>query len=67
MKLRSEDYRNDKERIDSYSYAVLDPIDALNICSDMLDDFTDDLTRTALAAGTLFYAWSILRGNTAED
>lgn len=60
MALRSEEYRRRKEEIDKYDIAMLDPKEILRILTMMLDDYKDDLTRTALCMGVLFYLSSLM-------
>lgn len=56
MALRSEEYRNNnKESIDKYDIAMLDPLEIMRICYLMLDDYKDETTKIALCAGVLFY------------
>lgn len=55
MALRSEAYRNNKESIDKYDIAMLDPMEIMRICYLLLDDYNDETTKIALCAGLLFY------------
>lgn len=55
MKLRSAEYNLYQEDIDKYGITFLDPEDIVRIGSLMLDDYPDDLSRTALSMGIIFY------------
>lgn len=55
MKLRAAEYNLYQEDIDKYGITFLDLEEILRIGSLMLDDYTDDLSRTALSMGIIFY------------
>lgn len=55
MELRSEEYRQNKANIDRYGISGPDPEEILRISTLMIEDYEDDLSRTAICCGTLFF------------
>ena len=55
MELRSEEYRQNKADIDKYGISGADPEEILRISTLMIEDYKDDLSRTAICCGTLFF------------
>ena len=55
MELRSEEYRQNKADIDKYGISGADPEEILRISTLMIEDYKDDLARTAICCGTLFF------------
>lgn len=55
MELRSEEYRQYKADIDKYDISGPDPEEILRISTLMIEDYEDDLSRTAICCGTLFF------------
>lgn len=55
MELRSEEYRQDKEHIDQYTWGGADPLEILRITIGMMDDYVDETIRIALCTGVFWF------------
>lgn len=54
LSLLSDEYKENKEFIDKYDVTILDDEELSDICSEMIEETSDETTRIALCAGVQY-------------